>query len=106
MAFYCYILRCSDGSFYTGHTDNLEHRIAQHQSGELPCYTHTRRPVTLAWSQDFPSRQEALAAEHQIKGWSRTKKQALIASDWTSLKEAAIPRGERALRLRSGRTRV
>ena len=39
MAFYCYILRCSDGSFYTGHTDNLEHRIAQHHSGELACYT-------------------------------------------------------------------
>lgn len=54
MAFYCYILRCSDGSFYTGHTENLEHRIAQHQSGDIPCYTQTRRPVTLTWSQDFP----------------------------------------------------
>ena len=54
MAFYCYILRCSDGSFYTGHTENLEHRIAQPQSGEIPCYTQTRRPVTLTWSQDFP----------------------------------------------------
>ncbi|GAA3260524.1 hypothetical protein GCM10020258_23050 [Sphingomonas yabuuchiae] len=103
MAFYCYILLCSDGSFYTGHTDNLEHRIAQHQSGELPGYTLTRRPVELAWSQDFP-RHEALTTERQIKGWSRTKKAALIASDWTRLKEAAIPRAERALRLRSGRT--
>jgi len=105
MAFYAYILRCSDGSFFTGHTDNLEHRIAQHQSGEFPCYTQTRRPVTLAWSQDVPSRYEALTAELQIKGWSRTKKAALIASDWTTLKEAAIPRAKRALRLRSGRTR-
>lgn len=104
MAFYCYILRCSDGSFYTGHTENLEHRIAQHQTGEIPCYTQTRRPVELAWVQDFPARHEALTAEHQIKGWSRTKKQALIATDWTALKEAAIPRAERALRLRSGRT--
>ena len=104
MAFYCYILHCSDGSYYTGHTDNLEHCIAQHQTGELPGYTQTRRPVELAWSQDFPSRHEALTAERQIKGWSRTKKQALIATDWTALKEAAIPRGERALRLRSGRT--
>jgi predicted GIY-YIG superfamily endonuclease len=104
MAFYCYILRCSDGSYYTGHTDNLEHRIAQHQSGDIPCYTQTRRSVTLAWSQDFPTRHEALTAERQIKGWSRTKKTALVASDWTSPKEAAIPRAERALRLRSGRT--
>ncbi|WP_322539865.1 GIY-YIG nuclease family protein [Sphingomonas sanguinis] len=104
MAFYCYILRCSDGSYYTGHTDSLDHRIAQHQSGEIPCYTQSRRPVELVWSQDFPSRHEALTAERQIKGWSRTKKQALIATDWTALKEAAIPRGERALRLCSGRT--
>jgi predicted GIY-YIG superfamily endonuclease len=106
MAFYCCILRCSDGSYYTGHTDNLDHRIAQHQCGETPRYTQTRRPVILVWSQGFPSRLEALTAERQIKGWSRTKKQALIASDWTSLKEAAIPRAERALRLRSGRTKV
>jgi len=105
IAFYCYILLCSDGSYYTGHTDNLEHRIAQHQSGEILGYTQTRRPATLAWSQDFPSRHEALTAERQIKGWSRAKKAALIASDWTALKEAAIPRAERALRLRSGRTR-
>ncbi|WP_375243589.1 GIY-YIG nuclease family protein [Sphingomonas parapaucimobilis] len=105
MAFYCYILRCSDGSYYTGHTDSLEHRIAQHQSGEIPCYTQARRPVELAWSQEFPSRHEALTAERQIKGWSRAKKTALIASDWTCLEEAAIPRSERALRLRSGRTR-
>lgn len=104
MAFYCYILRCSDGSYYTGHTDNLDHRIAQHQTGEIPCYTHSRRPVELAWAQDFPTRHEALTAEHQIKGRSRTKKTALIVSDWTRLKEAAIPRAERALRLRSGRT--
>ncbi len=104
MAFYCYILLCSDGSYYTGHTDNLEHRIAQHQTGELPGYTQTRRPIELAWSQDLPTRYEALTAERQIKGWSRTKRAALIASDWTALTEAAIPRGERALRRRSGRT--
>jgi predicted GIY-YIG superfamily endonuclease len=74
MAFYCYILRCSDGSFYTGHTENLEHRIAQHQTGELPCYTQTRRPVELAWSQDFPTRREALTAERQIKAGPAPRK--------------------------------
>jgi predicted GIY-YIG superfamily endonuclease len=68
MAFWTHLLRCSDGSFYTGHTDALEHRIGQHQSGQIPGYTQTRRPVTLVWSQDFPSRLEALEAERQIKG--------------------------------------
>ena len=79
MSFYAYMLRCSDGSYYIGHTDALERRIAQHQHGELPGYTHDRRPVTLMWSQDFPSRIEALEAEHQLKGWTRAKKEALAA---------------------------
>ena len=106
MSFYAYLLRCSDGSFYAGHTDDLDRRIAQHHAGEIPGYTHDRRPVDLAWSQDFSTRHEAMAAERQIKGWSRAKKAALIAGDWTALHEAAIPPSERALRLRSGRTEL
>ncbi|HSX54154.1 MAG TPA: GIY-YIG nuclease family protein [Sphingomonas sp.] len=83
MAFYCYILRCSDGSYYTGHTESLDARLAQHERGTFPdCYTYVRRPVTLVWSQDFGSRHEALEAERRIKGWSRAKKEALIAGDW------------------------
>jgi putative endonuclease len=104
MAFWAYLLRCSDGSFYTGHTEALEHRIGQHQSGQIPGYTHTRRPVTLVWSQDFPSRLEALEAERQIKGWSRAKKQALIAGDWERLSLLARNRqaqGERNWRAMS-----
>ncbi|WP_242186749.1 TrmH family RNA methyltransferase [Sphingomonas sp. CARO-RG-8B-R24-01] len=104
MSFWVYILRCGDGSYYTGHTDNLEGRIGQHQSGTIEGYTQMRRPVVLAWSQDFPSRIEALEAERQIKGWTRVKKEALMRSDWQALHEAAIPPAERALRLRSGRT--
>jgi tRNA/rRNA methyltransferase len=104
MSFWVYTLRCGDGSYYTGHTDNLEGRIGQHQSGTIEGYTQTRRPVVLAWSQDFPSRIEALEAERQIKGWTRAKKEALMRSDWQALHEAAIPPAERALRLRSGRT--
>ena len=104
MTFWTYILRCADGSYYTGHTDDLDHRIAQHQSGEIEGYTYTRRPVTLAWSQDFPTRIEALEAERQIKGWTRRKKEALIRGDWADLHDAAIPPSERALRLRSGQT--
>ena len=104
MTFWAYVVRCADDSYYTGHTDNLERRIGQHNLGEISGYTHTRRPVTLLWCQDFGSRQEALAAEFQVKGWSRRKKEALAREDWADLHDAAIPPRERALRLRSGRT--
>lgn len=76
MTFWAYVVRCADDSYYTGHTDDLERRIGQHNLGEVEGYTQTRRPVTLMWSQEFPSRQEALAAEFQIKDWSRKKKEA------------------------------
>jgi predicted GIY-YIG superfamily endonuclease len=85
MAFYVYMLLCADGSFYTGHTDHLENRIADHKFGRFGGYTTKRRPVRLMWSQDFPTRYEALTAEQQVKGWSRAKKQALIAGDWVLL---------------------
>ena len=104
MSFHTYLLRCSDGSYYVGHTDDLDLRIAQHEAGEVAGYTQNRRPVTLMWSQDFPSRIEALEAERQIKGWTRRKKEALIRGDWADLHYAAVPPRERALRLRSGRT--
>lgn len=104
MTFWAYILRCADGSYYTGHTDNLERRFGQHQSGEIAGYTHSRRPVSLLWSQSFGVRLEAIAAERQIKGWSRAKKEALARSDWVALHEEAMPPAEKALRLRSGRT--
>ena len=85
MAFYCYLLRCADGSYYCGHTDNLEFRIAQHKRGKGSDYTARRQPVEWVWSQEFPARHEALSAERQIKGWSRAKKEALIAGDWNLL---------------------
>jgi tRNA/rRNA methyltransferase len=96
MAFHVYLLRCSDGSLYTGHTENLEARLAAHQRGTMAGYTKTRRPVTLAWSADFPTREEALAAEVQIKRWSRAKKEALIASDWDLLRDLAKPPSKRS----------
>lgn len=77
--FSVYILRCADGSYYTGHTENLEKRLALHAHGDIPsCFTYTRRPVELVFSQQFETRYEALASERQIKGWSRKKKTALI----------------------------
>jgi predicted GIY-YIG superfamily endonuclease len=82
MVFWVYILRCSDGSYYTGHTDNLGNRIGEHQSGICPGYTANRLPVSLAWSQECASREEALSAERKIKNWSRKKKEAMIRGDW------------------------
>jgi tRNA/rRNA methyltransferase len=89
MSFWAYILRCADGSYYTGHTDDLERRIGQHQTGAIAGYTHSRRPVELVWSQDFGSRLEALEAERQVKDWSRKKKEALFRGDWAALSAAA-----------------
>ncbi len=81
MAFWVYILRCVDGSYYVGHTDDLEKRVRQHQSGELGGYTFNRRPFELVYSQDFPTREEAFVVERQFKGWCRAKKEAVIRAD-------------------------
>ena len=89
MAFWVYILKCADGACYTGHTDNLELCIGQHQSGEIVGFTAMRLPVQLVFSQEFGLRAEALAAELQIKPWSRKKKEALIRGDWGALQLAA-----------------
>jgi tRNA/rRNA methyltransferase len=89
MTFWAYLLRCADGSYYAGHSDDLEARVAQHQQGLIPGYTHDRRPVTLVWSSDFPTRDEAFAFEQRIKGWSRAKKEALIAGDWPGISALA-----------------
>jgi tRNA(Arg) A34 adenosine deaminase TadA/predicted GIY-YIG superfamily endonuclease len=80
MNFWVYILKCADDSYYTGHTDNLEYRLAQHEQGSIPgCHTQSRRPVSLVFSEVFDSRDSAFQAERRIKGWRREKKEALIA---------------------------
>jgi predicted GIY-YIG superfamily endonuclease len=90
MSFWVYILRCADGSYYTGHTDNLEKRIGEHETGAIPsCYTFKRRPLQLVFSQDCATREEALAAEQQIKGWSRKKKEAMMRGDWAEVSRLA-----------------
>lgn len=79
---FVYILRCSDGSYYVGSTrDSLETRVAKHNDGFYGGYTVGRRPVQLIWSQDFDRITDAIAAERQLKGWSRAKKEALIAGN-------------------------
>jgi putative endonuclease len=75
-----YILLCADGSYYTGTTrTDLEIRLAQHQTGHFGGYTATRRPVVLVYSEYFEHIVDAITAERQVKGWSRAKKEALIA---------------------------
>ena len=83
--FFVYILKCSDGSYYTGHSDNIEKRISEHNQGLINCYTSTRLPVECVFIQTCASRIEALEAEHKIKKWSRKKKEALIKKDWNEL---------------------
>ena len=85
MAFFAYLLRCADGSFYAGHSDDLARRLGEHQTGICGGYTASRLPVELAWSAEFATRDEALAAERQIKGWSRKKKEAMIRGDWVEV---------------------
>lgn len=84
--FFVYILKCNDGSFYIGHTDDIDERISKHKNGFYEGYTKTRLPVEVVFTQQFATRDEAFNAERQIKGWSRAKKKAFISNDWNGLK--------------------
>ena len=74
-----YILRCRDCSYYTGFTIDLERRLAEHNAGTYSGYTAARLPVELVWCEQTKNPHEAFLLERQIKGWSRRKKEALIA---------------------------
>ncbi|GJQ62722.1 MAG: UPF0213 protein [Melioribacteraceae bacterium] len=78
---YMYILECSDKSFYTGSTINLEKRLFEHQAGEGANYTKKRRPVKLIYFEECNNIADAFAREQQIKGWGRKKKIALIGGN-------------------------
>lgn len=84
--YYIYILECRDKSYYVGHTDNIEQRLADHAAG-MSHYTSTRLPVNLIYIQQFQSRDEAFVVERQLKGWSRKKKEAFIQKNFDSLRE-------------------
>lgn len=85
MKHWVYLLKCSDESYYTGSTTNLERRVAEHQSGLIEGYTQTRRPITLVWSAEFVTHDEAFQMERRIKGRTRAKKEALIRGDWEGI---------------------
>ncbi len=102
MTAHLYILRCADGSYYVGTTvGSLERRVAEHQSGAYDGYTARRRPVALAFHQNFERLHDAAAAERQVKGWRREKKEALIRGDYAALPALArrAVTAERALPL-------
>ncbi len=91
-----YILRCADGSYYTGLTKQAEPeaREWEHNEGTYEdSYTSTRRPVKLVYAENFELVVDAIAAERRIKGWSRRKKEALMAGDWQKLVALSKRRG-------------
>ncbi len=83
--YFVYIVKCSDESYYTGVTSNLEKRLNEHNSGVFKGYTSLRLPVELVYSNRFTNVNDAIRAEKQIKGWSRSKKEALIKGDFDKL---------------------
>ncbi|NJB69727.1 putative endonuclease [Saonia flava] len=78
---FVYILECSDGSYYTGSTKDLELRVKQHQNGEGANHTKKRLPVKLVYAEEHQRIDEAFYREKQIQGWSRRKKEALITNE-------------------------
>ncbi len=71
---FVYVLLCADGSFYTGATNNLEKRLADHKSGKGGRYTRSHQVLEMIHSEKFPTKSEALEKEAEIKSWSREKK--------------------------------
>jgi predicted GIY-YIG superfamily endonuclease len=81
-----YILQCSDGSYYIGHTNNLQERIKRHNTGQAAKWTVCRLPVRLVYQETYQTEQQAIKRERQIKKWSRQKKKSLVAGDFKMLK--------------------
>jgi putative endonuclease len=101
--YYVYMLRCFDGTFYVGVTNNIERRLSQHLDGHDPnSYTSTRRPLLLVYADEFHEVTDAIAFEKRLKGWSHKKKRAFAERDWPLLKRLSIGTIPAAPRLRSG----
>ena len=87
-----YILRCSDGSYYTGSTRDLEGRLYEHQNGLGAVFTKKRLPVKLVYCEEFERIDDAFHREKQVQGWSRAKKEALIQGQYDLLPKLAKTR--------------
>jgi putative endonuclease len=93
-----YIVRCADGSYYTGtyRGEDINTRVSEHNNAQYPnAWTAARRPVELVFSEAFDTIADAIAAERRIKGWSRAKKEAMIAGRWDALPWLARRRTDR-----------
>ena len=84
--FFVYILRCSDGSYYVGQTEDVQQRVHDHNEGRGATWTATRRPVELVYQESFDELDSVVRREAQLKRWSRAKKEALISGDRKQLK--------------------
>lgn len=85
-SYYVYIVKCSDNSYYTGVTNDIERRLFEHNFGSSKdSYTFNKKPVNLVWLETFSDPTQAIMIEKKIKGWSRRKKEALINEDWDKL---------------------
>ena len=91
--YFVYILECSDNSYYTGVTNNMERKLHEHQSSENPqAFTYNKRPVKLVFCEEYQDIVQAIAFEKQIKGWTRKKKEAIIEGNWHKLKALSLCR--------------
>lgn len=86
---YMYILKCANGSYYTGSTTDLEMRVEEHRNGLGANFTRKHLPVELVYAEEFSRIEDAFCREKQIQGWTRKKKEALIAGNFDKLKEFA-----------------
>lgn len=89
---YMYILKCSNGGYYTGSTKDLALRLAQHQAGEGANYTRKHLPVQLVYFEEYARIDEAFYREKQVQRWTRAKKEALIEGRLDDLKDLAACR--------------
>ena len=90
MAWFVYILRCRDGSLYTGYTDDVERRLSVHRSGKGAKYTRSRLPVELAYWEELPDKSAALKREAAIKKLSRQQKLQLIGETEETVKKRSL----------------
>ncbi|MEP0368411.1 MAG: GIY-YIG nuclease family protein [Cyclobacteriaceae bacterium] len=97
MIYTVYILICSDYSYYTGVTNDLERRIWEHETGvDRKAYTYRKRPVKLVFHENFNDVNQAIDFEKQVKGWRRKKKEPLISGRWDLLPELSINYGKKS----------
>ena len=93
--FSVYMLRCKDGTYYVGVTNDVGKRFVQHQEGwDSKAYTHNRRPVELVHVAEFSEVTDAIAFEKQVKGWGREKKEVLIRREYEKLPELSSCKNE------------